>query len=194
MTSETGSEEKDAERRPFKFTYYSHVIYLHNEGLCAIQTSTVDIYYAPHQKKSVFFIYDRFCMCNMERIHRFGPLRYRQIFVSAVSNWDTVSVHPGRLRFNTHLKWRSFFSLCVYIKRGKQLHVLSDLCIFYFIKNTFSSYLLKFVGNHSKSLEDGVCRSSDGDDPLWTVAFRNIDSCSALEKQHRHTVSWVNIL
>lgn len=33
------------------------------------------------------------------------------------------------------------------------------------------SYLLKFIGNHSESLENGVCRSSDGDDPLWTVSL-----------------------
>lgn len=53
------------------------------------------------------------------------------------------------------------------------------------------SYLLKFVGNHSKSLEDGVCWSSDGDNPLWTVALRDIDPCSALEKQHKRIVSRV---
>lgn len=45
------------------------------------------------------------------------------------------------------------------------------------------TYLLEFVGNHCKSLENGVCWSSDGDDPLWTVAFRNIDSGSALGKK-----------
>lgn len=46
-------------------------------------------------------------------------------------------------------------------------------------------YLFKFVGNHCKCLEDGVCWSSDGDNPLWTVAFRNIDPCSALIKKKK---------
>lgn len=45
------------------------------------------------------------------------------------------------------------------------------------------SYLLKFVGDHSKSLEDGVRWSGDGNNPLWTVALRNIDSRSTLEDQ-----------
>lgn len=41
-------------------------------------------------------------------------------------------------------------------------------------------YLLEFVGDHGKSLEDGVCGSSDGDDPLWTISLRNIDPGCAL--------------
>lgn len=45
------------------------------------------------------------------------------------------------------------------------------------------SYLFKFVGDHSKSLEDGVRWSGDGNNPLWTVALRNIDSRSTLEDQ-----------
>lgn len=50
-----------------------------------------------------------------------------------------------------------------------------------FMSATTCTYLLKFVGNHCKSLKDGVCWSSDCDDPFWTVALRNIDSCSTLD-------------
>lgn len=59
--------------------------------------------------------------------------------------------------------------------------------------NTICCYLLKFVGDHSESLEDGVCGSSDGDDPLWTVALGNIDPCSALRK-HMHVVNGIDAM
>lgn len=50
---------------------------------------------------------------------------------------------------------------------------------------SYITYLFKFVGNHCKCLEDGVRWSSDGDDPLWTVAFRNIDPRSTLIKKKK---------
>ena len=42
-------------------------------------------------------------------------------------------------------------------------------------------YLLKLVGNHGKSLEDGIRRARDGHDSFWAVAFRDVDPCPALE-------------
>lgn len=43
-------------------------------------------------------------------------------------------------------------------------------------------YLLKFVSNHGKSLEDGISRACDGHNSLWTISLWDIDSCSTLQR------------
>lgn len=45
------------------------------------------------------------------------------------------------------------------------------------------SHLLKFVGDHGESLEDGVGGASDGHNSLRAVSLRDVDSCPALEKE-----------
>lgn len=45
------------------------------------------------------------------------------------------------------------------------------------------SHLLEFVGDHGKSLEDGIGGAGDGHNSLRAVSFRDVDSCPALQKR-----------
>lgn len=45
------------------------------------------------------------------------------------------------------------------------------------------SHLLEFVGDHGKSLEDGIGGAGDGHNSLRAVSLRDVDSCPALQKR-----------
>lgn len=47
------------------------------------------------------------------------------------------------------------------------------------------SHLLKFVGNHGKSLEDGIGGPSDGHNSLRAIPLRDVDPCPALEREEK---------
>jgi len=45
------------------------------------------------------------------------------------------------------------------------------------------AHLLKFVGYHGESLEDGISGASDGHNSLRAVSLRDVDPCTALERE-----------